>query len=233
MDLGPKKAPVVFGCIDAAGAEIGNADVATEEIVEVEIDVCGGVDGDIHVFIADGISADDCARDGCAAHAAVEVNSGSAGRCRVSKVDGITRDAVADDDVVVEIIGRQMEVGSNVGVKGNAGETIVQQLIIENGISRDEAYSSAVGEDAYTCASTGETNAIVNGLIPCDQIVNDAVMWSGRSDGRLVRGEDDTAGRRVVVNLVVDDEIVVRLTSVVADEDAAGVARNWRRSCSV
>ncbi len=38
-----------------------------------------------------------------------------------------------------------------------------------------------------------------------------------------MRGEHDSAGSQIVVDLIVDDEIVVGLAGVVADEDAAGV----------
>ncbi len=93
----------------------------------MEINVGGSVDDDICIFIVDGVATDDGASDGRAAEAAVEIDAGGARGGGVAEISAIAGDAVADDDVVVEVIGRQMEVGADVRVEGNAGETIVQE----------------------------------------------------------------------------------------------------------
>ena len=92
--------------------------------------------------------------DACVAGVAVSPRSGPLPEMRLPMMT-----------LLLRLSGRQMEVGADVGVKGNAGETIVQDLIVDDGISRDEADSGAVGEDADTSACAGKADAIVDGLV--------------------------------------------------------------------
>src|ERR1035438_7203766 len=154
-------APVVLDCVDAAGAngrvvegaDVGDSDLATKQVVQMDVDQRGGVDGDVHIFIADVIPGDDHAGDGGAAAAAVDVDTHAAGGSGVPAVGQVAGDGVADDAVVAEVIGRRMKGRANVAVQRDAADSIAGQRVADDDIARDAAGASAIREEAHASAS--------------------------------------------------------------------------------
>ena len=101
----------------------------------MQIHFCRRVDGDIVSLLFDDVSPDDSAGDGCAAAAAIEVNAGWAGSRCVADIGAVARDVVGGDDVVVEVVGRQAELRTNVAVKGYSRNAIVLEVIVGDDVA--------------------------------------------------------------------------------------------------
>jgi len=174
-----KTTPEVIGGIDGAGAEVINADLVAEQIIEVQIHLCRGVDDDILSLVFDDVCPDDGAGDGRTATAAVEVNACRAGSRCVADIGAVPGDVVADDDVVVEVVGRQAERWTDMAVEGYSGKAIVTEFIVDDDVCRDGTDAAAVGEDANTCTGAWNQIPIVDGLVVDDRVVNDAEVRGG------------------------------------------------------
>src|SRR5437588_8528850 len=82
--------PIVLGGINGTSTGrmiestyVAHADFVTEQIVEVDIDLSRGIDGNIDVFVTDRISGDDGSDHGRTAATAVDVNSHAARGSRI------------------------------------------------------------------------------------------------------------------------------------------------------
>src|SRR5664279_982402 len=200
------------------GADIGDAVVGPEEVVEVNFDLGGGVDGDVVIFVADDILVYDGAAHGRASIAAVDVDADGTGGGGVSGVLEVAGDVVADDLVVRHVVGRETEGRTNVGVKGDSTEAVAGEFVAKDDVAGDRARTGAVGKHAYPGAA--DLHPVGGGDVLGDGVMVHAVM--GREGGRhcanrRMRGHDDTALERVVDEHVVDHQVVAALGGFVAD----------------
>ena len=189
----------------------------------MELYVSRCVDVDVDSLVFNYVAPEDVAGDGGASGAAVDVDSGGAVRRCIADVGAVAGEVVEEDDVVVEVIGRQAEVRANVAVEGDSGNAVVEEFVVDDEIFGDEAESAAVGEDAYACTGAWDFVSIVDGFVIGDGVANDAQMWCVGAEGRGVRCEGDAAVEGVVLDGVSGDEVVVGLAGVIAEENSAGV----------
>ena len=190
----------------------------------MELSVSRCVDVDVDSLVLNYVAPDDVAGDGCAAGAAVDVDSGGSVRWCVADVGAVAGEVVEEDDVVVEIVGGQTEVRADVAVEGYSGDAVVEEFVVDDEVFGDETDSAAIGEDAYACARAGNLESIVDRFVIGDGVANYAQMCGGRAGSRGVGCEGDAAVEGVVLDGVSGDDVVVGLAGVVAEEDSAGVA---------
>jgi hypothetical protein len=96
--------PIVLSCVDAAGARgvieganVGDTSIATQQVVEMSIELGRSIDGNVLVFINDHILRNDGTANRGAATAAIDVDSGGPVRGRVVRVGAVSGDEVAND----------------------------------------------------------------------------------------------------------------------------------------
>src|ERR1700733_7823092 len=215
--------PPVIGRVYGAGAEIVDPDSRGREVIEVCVDLgCGCVEGDVDCLIVKDILRDDRAGDG---RSAEDIDTGWTGGRGVPCVCSVAGDAIADNDVVVEIDRRRRRWRRAGVVHGDAGQTVIVDIVVDDYV----AGSSCAGErreDSDACAGAGKLKAIMHRVI-----VSDGVVCYSKGDlcGRYhgcsgaVRSHGDAAVPRIVMDVVALDEVVVAGSGFVADEEASRV----------
>lgn len=224
--------PIIFGRVDAArarctveGANVGHANIAAEQVVEMGTNRSGSVDGNVHLFVLNQVLRNDGALDRRTATAAIDVDSGGAGRGRVERVGAVPGDEVANDHIPIHVIRRGAKSGTHMRVQSDTRNTIVGQLVPNDQVTRGAPGAFAIGKKADSRSS--DLHPVRVGDVVGDSIVENSIVGSviGRSGThRRMGGKDDAALERVVRDGVVDDDVVVACSRFVADQDAIGTA---------
>jgi hypothetical protein len=225
-----RTSPIVLGRVDAAGARlggvestnVGDANFAAQQIVEMDVDLGRSVDRYVHVFIADYVVRNDGAANRRAAIAAIDIDTHAARRGRVECIGEVSGNEVADDHVCVHVIRGSAEGRADVGVESNTPESITGQLVVDDHIIRGAAGTNAIGKEADSRATN--LHAIVLGNVFGHGVVVNPIVGRPNRAHRRMRGKNDAALQRIVLDGVVDEQIVAAFRGLVADEDAVGIA---------
>ena len=226
--------PIILGRIDASrargaveGANVGHANISAEQVVEMGAKRGGIVDGNVHLFVLDQVLRNDGALNRRTAIAAIDVDSGGAGRGRVERVGAVPGDEVADDHIPIHVIRWSAKSGPHMRVQSDTRNTIVCQLVPNDQVTRGASGPFAIGKKADSRSSdlhTVRVRDVVGYSIVENSMVGSVIGRSG-TNGRM-GGKDDAALQRVVRDDVVDEHVFVACCGLVADQDAIGIARH-------
>ena len=226
--------PVVLGGIDGASAcgaveraNVGDANFASEQVVEMSVDLGGSVYGNIHVFVADHVQRNNGSLHRRSTVTAIDIDSSGAGRCRVGYVGAISGDGVANDYVPEHVIRGSAKSGPFMRVESAARKTVARQLVPGDYVVGYAARSLAIGKESDSRASA--VQAIIRNDVTGDGIVVYSVVGSEigrRGTYRGMRRQRDAAFERVGGDGVVDDEIVMAFCRLIGNQYASSIAGN-------
>src|SRR5450631_4785098 len=95
------------------------------------------VHGDINVLIVDDVLGNEGPEDRCAPASAINVDAGSSRSSRVIPVGAISPNEVADNHVVVHVVGRCAESRTNMRMEGDSRNTVLRELVTDDYIFRN------------------------------------------------------------------------------------------------
>lgn len=125
------------------GADVGEADFATEQIAEMDVDLGRSVDGDVHVPIADHIAGNEGAAKGRAATTAVEVDPHSAGSGSLGLVGEISGTEVADDPVSIHGIRGESKIRLHMRVSCDTAKPVTFWRVVDDHVLRSATEETA------------------------------------------------------------------------------------------
>lgn len=139
--------------VSSRAQNVGGTSIATQQVVEMSIELGRSIDGNVLVFINDHILRNDGTANRGAATAAIDVDSGGPVRGRVVRVGAVSGDEVANDHVPIHVIRRSTKGRADMGVKRNARNTVTRQFVSDDHVTRDAAGALAIGKKAHSRAT--------------------------------------------------------------------------------
>ncbi len=212
--------PIVLSCFDAAGARgvieganVGDTSIATQQFVEMSIELGRSIDGNVLVFVNDHILRNDGTANRGAATAAIDVDSGGPVRGRVVRVGAVSGDEVANDHVPIHVIRRSTKGRADTGVKRNARNTVTRMITLPE--TRPGPWPSEKRPLARHQPSRRSWKKCFRRRYCFNPIVRSEI---GRGGTRRRMGrKNDAALGRIVRGDVVYEEVVAAFRGLVAD----------------
>src|SRR5579884_3461172 len=162
-------APIVTCSIDRPStnarfiecADVLDANVSSQQIIEVNIDFSGRVDRNVNGFVPDLVIFDHGAVHRRRSIATVDVDSNCAWGCSIPLVGEVPRDEVADDLVTIHVIRGKAKCRTYVCMQGDATQSVAGERVMDNDVAGHGALARAIGKHA--CSRPSDLYTVVGG----------------------------------------------------------------------